>query len=47
MNLESISLDPSEKIIRQVLKTLESEWENQLSTIYPLITDELFYPFTR
>ncbi|XP_058809206.1 dynein axonemal heavy chain 6 [Phymastichus coffea] len=42
-----IVLDPSESIFWHVLTTLQSMWEDTLKNINPLLSDEIFHPFTR
>ncbi|XP_031781103.1 dynein heavy chain 6, axonemal isoform X1 [Nasonia vitripennis] len=42
-----IVLDPSEDIFWHVLNTLQSMWEESLQQINPLLSDEIFHPFTR
>ncbi|XP_023289677.1 dynein heavy chain 6, axonemal [Orussus abietinus] len=42
-----IAMDPSEEIIKYVISTLQSMWEENLDAIRPLLDDPFFHPFTR
>lgn len=44
---EGVAMDPSEEILRFVLGTLQSMWEDNLNGMKPLLSDQFFNSFTR
>ncbi|XP_043266980.1 dynein axonemal heavy chain 6 [Venturia canescens] len=44
---EGTIMDPSEKVFRFVIETLESMWEENLDAIKPLLSDPYFNSFTK